>query len=75
MKKKITVSFIVYLAIFIYFTKSLGNFTCFIENAHPEGDGEESGHLEAELRGEFHFQLFYFKGHFKIRSKICFFEG
>ena len=36
------------------------NFTCFIENAQPEEDDEGSGHLEAELIGEFHFHLFLF---------------
>ena len=30
------------------------NLTRFIESAQPEGDGEGSGHLEAELIGEFH---------------------
>ena len=30
------------------------NLTCFIDSVQPEGDGEESGHLEEELIGEFH---------------------
>ena len=30
------------------------NFTCFIESAQPEGDGEGSGHLETENGGERH---------------------
>ena len=30
------------------------NFTCFIESAQPEGNGEESGHLEIENDGERH---------------------
>ena len=30
------------------------NFTCFIESAQPEGDGQELGRLETENDGERH---------------------
>ena len=39
---------------FIYPTRKLIEFYIFIENAQPEGDGEESGHLETEVNGEIH---------------------
>ena len=38
----------------IYSTGSLSEFYIFIENAQPEGDGEESGLLEAVVNGEIH---------------------
>ena len=47
-------SFIVYLAILSIPLKVEVNITCFIEIAQPEGDDEESGHLETEVNGELH---------------------
>ena len=38
----------------IYSTRSLSEYHTFIENVQPEGDGEESGHLETEVNGELH---------------------
>ena len=38
----------------IYSTRSLSEFYIFIENAQPEGDGKESGHLETVVNGELH---------------------
>ena len=47
------------------------NFTCFIGSAQPEGDGEGSGHLEAELIGEFHI-ISFFKEFSKLGLKDVF---
>ena len=38
----------------IYSTRSLSEYHTFIENVQPEGDGQESGHLETEVNGELH---------------------
>ena len=48
-------TFFYYLLSFsIYSTRSLNEFYIFTANAQPPGGGEESGHLEKVVNGEFH---------------------
>ena len=54
-------SFIVYLATFIYSTRSLCNFYIFIEYAQPEEKDEELKLLGTAVNGEIHI-LYCFGG-------------
>ena len=56
-------SFIVYLATFIYSTRSLCSFYIFIENVQPEENDEESELLGTAVNGEIHI-LYRFWGKF-----------
>ena len=46
--------FTIYLATFIYATRSLCNFYIFIEHAQPERKDEESKLLETAVNGKIH---------------------